>query len=1021
VPPAGLVSTVAKIRAAGVPLRYAFLPNLQRQSPSSVGVGPVSSSYTAAPAPIGVADFGVVNRSGGLVPANLTTSRLEGTFAPTQFSGLSLGIDGPDLYAVQLNAVLQGVTLFGNSSYAFWTQNVAEYSPASHELYLVDNLWNFSNASGLLSTNALLGHGPNGTQVGTTYYYALGPAIPVGYPFRLSLFLNASVSANEDVVFFNYTVSNATVSAAGSYDELVFQSTPVPPGGGTNAPTYRADGYALNPLGLPNDFEFVIGGPGGGSNFDAFHASAAMDLYYWDSGSAAFRVVPSAFDVGGDTGETTAGLASTWTAAADSALGGPPGPASHLSQGPSFVEGEWNVSNSTQGSGVLHLRLAPENGFVFLAPGIAPAQASFQWLPPDGPYTVSPGAYSVEALASHFAPTTTTFVVAPGSDWLNVSLSADPAAGVYTPLWALSETDLANISSSCGIGGCTLLNDESGALGGPAGEGVVFPWFGNFNDFFFPEFPGILLWNVSGARVASAPALEVVAPVWLENQTLRFGTPESNDLPIIALQDTTVTVVGATGIGGWWFAGSYLGPAGAQASVVLWNTSGSTVANDTFLTGDEALYLYGGTNNTVEGNSFLGYAPLAADEGSIAAAVYGSTGLFEADFGNGGAGTTGCDCRDLVYNNAFGTDLTAVEPAMDPYTGEPPRFPFDARWNITPERGINIAGGSGLGGNYWWDYGDSTDPYWVLPYTADGDIAVGGDYHPLLGVRLWTVTFEETGLPAGTPWEVLVQTPTGYAYEVSNGTTFSESWPSGDYYLTARSIGDTYQIPVPVALEVNGANTTELLEFYPIHLLTFTATDLPAGGFWAITFWNQFGSWFDLGNVPVFGPVALASATYNFTVSPPPGYAASPSAGVVVLNRNETVSIRFSNASLLGGLVGRVTPTTGVLLWVDGNGVPLQSNGSFSVSLGPGLHSVEATAAGYVPYFNNVTIYGGTSTSLLIALYPVGAGSGLLPASSLELLLGGAVAAAAVLAVTTLLFYRRARPPRYPPPSLPPT
>lgn len=1008
--------TIAAIRAAGVPLRYAFLPDLDRlSSPPAPGevLGP---TYPTAPAPIGVAEFGVENRSGTLVSANLSTSRVEGTFAPSQFSGLSMDVAAPDVYGVQLNAVLQDVTLFGDPSYSFWTQNVVEYSAYSHELYLLDNLWNFSSSAVSLSPNALFSHGPNGTQVGTTYYYALGPEIHIGYPFQLSLFMNSTVLGNRDAVFFNYTVSNASVARAGSFDEIVFNSLPSPSGGPTVAPVYIANGYQPDALGLPNDFELTIGGPGGGSNFDAFSASAAMDLYYWDTTAGAFRVIPSAYDVGGDTGETAAGLASTWSPTADTSLNGPPGPAAHLSQGPALLGGEWNVTNATEGATVLHLRVAPQNGFLFLAPGTGAPDSAFQWVPPTGPYTVVPREYSVVGLASHFTPDSTTLLVTGGSTWLNLTLAADPDAGVYTPLWALADSDLANISSHCGASGCTLWNDEAEPLGLPSDGTVAYPWFGTFNDFFYPEFPGVLLWNVSEVLIASPPAFDVTTPSWLMVYPTHFGTPTSNDLPMFFYDDAQISLDSAASIGGWWFAGSYLGPAAAQASVVFWNTTQSFVTGNTFLTSSGGLFLYGGTNNTVSGNTFLSYLPLAPNEDSISGAVYGTTGLYETDFGDGGSSSLGCRCFDLVYNNAFGTYFTAVEPKLDPYTGSPPLLPFDAAWNVTPTPGPNIAGGSELGGNFWWNYGASTDPYWVLPYNDAQLIVVGGDQHPLLLAPLWRVTFDEEGLPPGTLWHVGIDTSTGYAYENSSGPSVTELWPSGEYFLTASSLNGTYGIPTTEVLEVNAANETVILHFYRLYTLAFAAVGLPSGGFWSVTIWNPFGAWIDLGNVVDFPPQTLASSTWNFTVSPPPGYAANPATGILDLVQNTTVTIQFSSTTVLGGLVGSVSPALGATLRVDGQAVALGTGGEFSVNLTAGLHSVEVTEAGYLPYFNNVSVLGGTSTSLTIVLTPessAGSSAGLL-----EVLLVVVSAAAVGLGVAAALFHRRGRAP--PPPPTPP-
>jgi len=1004
--------TIATIERAGVPLRYAYLPDLNA-NPSARSVdGHVVLPYTTAPAPIGLADFGLVNRSGSLVPQDLSTSRVEGTFAPTTFSGLAMDVGAPDYYSVQLNAVIQNVTLFGNSSYSFWTQNVIEYSTFSHQLTLIDNIWNFSSATGALSANAISGHGSNGIVVGTTYYFAVGPVISVGYPFTVSLFLNSLVEGTHDVVFFNYSISNVSTTRAGSYDFVAFNNS----AGSVPTPVYVADGYLDNALGLPDDFELTVGGPGGGSNFDVLQSDAAENLYYWDAAASAFRVVPSAEDVGGDTGETVAGLSSTWAPGADAGLGGTSGPAGHLSQGPAVVEGEWNVTNSTEGSTTLHLGLSPQNGFVFLAPGTSPVPSAYQWSPPTGPYLVPSGTYSLTALASAFDPQSQTVSVSGPATWVNVTLAPDPGTGVYTPLWALSQTGLANISSSCSATNCTLLNTQSGTLGQPADRSRAYPWFGTFNDYLYPEFPGVLLWNVAHAWVTSPPNLEFQTPAWLVNETRFFGTPTINELPIFFYDDASVRLSGGSAIGGWWFSGAYFGPGAAQASVVLWNTTGSLVANNTFLTSAAGLFLYGGTNNTVVSNTFLNYYPLAPNPGAISGEVHGTMGIYDADFGNGRQVGLGCDCGDLVYNNAVGTYHTAYAPLTDPYLNEAPRIPFDTLWNIAPQAGSNIVGGDELGGNYWWDYGASTNPYWVLPYNSSGAIAIGGDAHPLLTSPIWTVTFQEQGLPFGTPWVVGVYTSTGTAINESTGTSLTEEWPSGYYYLTATSIGNQFGLANSEVLNVEGYNFTDVLQFYPLFFLTFKAVNLPNAGFWVVTFTNAtIGSWIDLGNVPEFPPQSLALAYYNFTVTPPAGYSASPDGGTVFMGHNQTITIQMSELGVGGRLTGSVSPHQGAAMWVDDQSVSLDASGGFSLALAAGLHSVEATAPGYVAYFNNVTINGGGTTPLTILLTPAANGTVGTPAPSYAYLVWvvlGVGFLAIGLAATTLVFYSRSvRPP----------
>jgi len=973
---------------------------------------------------MGLADLGLVNVSGTLSPTELTTPRVAGTFAPTALTGFSVDSGAPDAYGVQVNAVLTNVTLFGNSSYQFWTQNVIEYSTFSHQLSFLDNVWNFSGRTGTLSQNALLAHGPNGTQVGTTFYYALGPVVTMGYPFTLSLFLNSAAGAYGDLVFFNYTLSNATENLAGSFDYVEFNASGGQAVGSLPTPLYLANGANYNPLGIPDDFELDIAGPGGGSNFDALNASAAVNLYYWSAADQKFLVIPSAFDAGAETGETSAGLSSTWTQTGDEGLRGTPGPAAHIGQGPSLLMGEWNVTPSTSGLAVLHYRLAPSNGFTFVAAGSAPSLSSFGWAPPATSYDLPPGTYSVWSLASEFSPARSPVNLPPGGTYLNVTLGGDASDGVYTPLWAFDASGLANISSSCAQGTCLLDNNEQGPIGtlGALGRGASFPWFGEFNDFLFPVFPGLFVWNVANIIVASPPSFTVDTPSWLGNVTKAFGTPATNDLALFFYDDTNVSLVNGAAIGGWWFDPAYLGASAPQYSVVFWNTSSSSVVGNTFLTAGGALYLYGGENNTIWNNTFLQYIPLAANDGSVSGAVHGANGLFDADFGDARAAGAGCSCGDLVYNNQFGDYHPAYSPTVDPYTGRAPRLPFDSLWNVTPRPGPNILGGNVLGGNFWWNYGSSLDPYWVLPYNASGNIAVGGDSHPLVPTPLVTVTFDVTGLPAGTPWHVGVYTSSGIAFNSSTGTSLTELWPAGEYFFVANSISGAYGIPSTGVFDVGPVNVTEILAFYPLFQLTFTTVNFPAGAFWAITLSSvMWGAFIDLGNVAQFPATTLAAGPYNFTISPPAGYTVYPLDGSVNLTANASVQLSFSKVGAPAFLYITLAPATGAQLWVDGSPVANAALGSLNLSLPAGIHSIYATSPGYLPYYNNVSLQGGGSTVLLIAFT-------LIPSTSIEnsgapnvflLVLVGGLGAAAVGLGAALVFVSARRRPPTPPNSTP--
>ncbi len=130
------------------------LPDLAAESVNKVGV--VGPTYAQAPAPMGVADIGVHNVSGALRGYTMYTESALGQITLNNASSVYIDGDGADMFGIQLNTVLANVTISGNSSYQFWTQNFVSYTPSSGWLVFGDNVWNFSSRSGNFPANSLL-------------------------------------------------------------------------------------------------------------------------------------------------------------------------------------------------------------------------------------------------------------------------------------------------------------------------------------------------------------------------------------------------------------------------------------------------------------------------------------------------------------------------------------------------------------------------------------------------------------------------------------------------------------------------------------------------------------------------------------------------------------------------------------------------------------------------------------------------------------------------------------------------
>ncbi|HTW55528.1 MAG TPA: thermopsin family protease [Thermoplasmata archaeon] len=816
---------IAASRAAGVPLRDVFLPAPDLYSgPRALGPdGIVQPSYTSAPAPIGEAYFGVYNDSGTPAATVTNTTSLEGTLTDYNLTPMSVDAGAPDYYGAQLNAVLTNVSLLGTYGYQFWTQNVIEYSEYQQQLQFLDNVWNFSSPAENLSLNAFASHGPTGEQVGYEYYYAIGPLLTISVPFTVSLFLNTTVLPDgNQAVFFNYTVVHNTEYYSGTYDYVEFNST----GGGHPAAhiaEFQANGTGYNPTGyLPDDWEMVLGGPGGGSNADFLFAEAAIGLYYLNS-TDVYASVPSAQDFGGDTGETAIGASVSYYA-----NGGQP--YEQLYTGPTWWEGLWNTTDGV-GPGWTYLQIAldPTNAFLFLAMGDVSfaysSQQNFSWAPelPPGYRYVFPGSVtqvSVVVLLANYEPDG---FYAPTNRTASVDLFFEPANGVYTPLWASNESEWEAVT----LDGVHLANNVYGPVGGF--PGFTFQWFGTVNDYLFPVFPGVFLQNLDGeffpVEIAGANSLTASVPSWQTNITAYYGVPSTNQLMDYFYNDTFLQVSNST-FGGWWYTYGFFGSTSSQANVVFWNTSYSILINNTFATGTDGLFLYGGEYNVILNNTFEEKFPtVLPNPDAIAGYWFGPTGLTEEDYG------------DYIINNIFLTYWTAVNPAINPYTStftEAFYGFFYESWNITPTSflGPNIIGGPFWSGNYWWNYGTADSPF-GQPYDALGAMFWNSDFRPLWPTALYTVSFEESGLPAGALWEVATNDPFGggYVYNGSTTATVNQTWPNGTYDFTAYAYA-AYGMVSSTVFSVDGGDLVVDVEFLPLENLELVESGLPSGTWW---------------------------------------------------------------------------------------------------------------------------------------------------------------------------------------------
>ncbi|WP_048099528.1 thermopsin family protease [Candidatus Acidianus copahuensis] len=173
--------------------------------------------------------------------------------------------------SLQLNAMIDG---------RFWAQNVAlmhQISRDEFEITMVVNFWNLTGPFTSIVKNTT-------TYQGLGVYCYQGPTFTLKTPFTLFIFMNASNGLS-----FGFTTNGV---------KRVYLELP-------HFGNFQIGGLSL--AGIPNDLEFVLGGPGGGSEVH-MSLNGSENLYYWNNG---LKIVPQAFSVGLDTAESAYGISVT--------------------------------------------------------------------------------------------------------------------------------------------------------------------------------------------------------------------------------------------------------------------------------------------------------------------------------------------------------------------------------------------------------------------------------------------------------------------------------------------------------------------------------------------------------------------------------------------------------------------------------------------------------------------------------------------------------------------------------------
>ncbi len=920
---------VSDLNSLHIP-QIAKLPPNFNVKPETKG-STVLPSYTSSPAPMGIGSYGLVNNSGTISSFTYSTNSFDGNFSLNSVKELYMDGDSGHSFSIQLNAVLNNVTLSGATGYQFWTQNVVDYSSSSHQLTFIDNVWNFSSPSAVMEKNTI--HSGNGTVVPGLLYYDIGPTLNVSTPFTLNLFLNTANINQRNTVFFNYSLSYISkqgkhIFTVGSFDELQFNSTV----SGSNAkipiPEYVVSGSTLTKTGfIPMDAEMILGGEGGGSNAQFLNINGSMGLKYKND-NGTYENIKSAYDVGSQTGETSTGISEYFS-----------GSTAYLNSGPSFINPLWNLS-SNSGHSTLEGKLAPSNAFMFISQGGKSNNQSAQWSPVNlnGNFKMRlyPGIYSMEALMSYHTPQFKNAISLLSGNTVNlgtITVSRNNSTGLYTPFYAFNNEQLANLSISGSgtinnpfiVPGTSYFNAQAKNM-----PDRINGLFSEINDYLYPIFSGVLITNTTDHTIiedmsgkGNNPAFQVVyqsslLPILIEF----FGVTSTNYLQMIFYESQNIIILNNT-LSGWFSSVTFnnytpynIPPV---AALMLWNVTGSLVERNSIESQGSGLLVYNNNHtdsgNYIWNNTFTDYSLISP--GSL----YGGApiGLIVASSGN------------TIYNNEFKTIIPVVSlegKAGNLYTGG--MVTYKNRFNISreqPSYAISVLGQklSGTiiqspyeGGNYYYNYfGNGNESYngTGVGFAFNGQGLLNGSinyaYDQLpLTLNGYAVNVNAQGLPKTVNGQIttyfdinndiVILPELGSTIYLPNGTYSTSGIELQSRQILLKPVLYEGKVANPVgAFIVNGPMINLTFQYSELLNFTVSETGLPIGTLWGFSIPSQGEGFLSTENNVSF---YILSGTYELLPQDAYGYEASNIPIVNISEPNEVVNINYVYSNKLVSL-----------------------------------------------------------------------------------------------------------------------
>ncbi len=259
--------------------------------------------HTSLPAPVGIADYGIVNSSGFIKPYTERFSEVAGRamiYKMKAYNSSPPESISPYSASLQLNSVL--CVNSSSRTYYYWLQNVIMFDTNNDSMQFLNDLWNISSRNSVLYSSNIIGRGVM-KLVNMDDVYVYGSSFrDYSLPTAAYLFIRVSSNPNSVLLQFGYSKNPTNISW---YDNITIKGRDV------ESAYLFVSGYSMDPRGSFYDSELVFGGGGNGESTSFSEMNASLSMWYiLSNGSTEY---PKAlYGFGSDTVETADDLSAEY-------------------------------------------------------------------------------------------------------------------------------------------------------------------------------------------------------------------------------------------------------------------------------------------------------------------------------------------------------------------------------------------------------------------------------------------------------------------------------------------------------------------------------------------------------------------------------------------------------------------------------------------------------------------------------------------------------------------------------------